>query len=148
MKATRSRGFSLIELMIAVAILGIIKTIAVNSYQNSVRKARRADAKADLMELAQLLERNYTETNSFATNVSGNPVNLAFTVSPQEGTAVYYNLQFSDGTNISPNPDGYALEAVPNGPQEKDTRCLKLTLDHTGKKGIDTSATGTVAECW
>ena len=61
---------------------------------------------------------------------------------------MYYNLQFSDGTNISPNPEGYILQAVPNGPQEKDTRCLKLTLDHTGKKGIDTSATGTVAECW
>ena len=145
MKATPSRGFSLIELMIAVAILGIITTIAVNSYQNSVRKARRADAKADLMELAQLLERNYTETNSFATNVSGNPVSLAFTVSPQEGTAVYYNLRFSTG---SPTAQSYALEAVPNGPQEKDTRCLKLTLDHTGKKGIDTSATGTPAECW
>ena len=146
MKVTRSRGFSLIELMIAVAILGIITTMAVNSYQSSVRKARRADAKADLMELAQLLERNYTETNSFATNVSGNPVALAFTQSPQEGTAVYYNLQFSNDSNISPAAQSYDLKAVPNGPQTKDTRCMTLTLDETGTKGK--TGNGTVTECW
>ena len=146
MKATPSRGFSLIELMIAVAILGIITTLAVNSYQSSVRKARRADAKADLMELAQLLERNYTETNSFATNVSGNPVALSFTQSPQEGTAVYYNLKFSNGATDSPDAQSYVLWAVPSGPQEKDTRCMTLTLDHTGKK--EKTGDGTVSECW
>ena len=141
MKAVTSRGFSLIELMIAIAILGLLTTMAVNSYQGSVLKARRADAKADLMELAQLLERNYTEANSFSTNISGNPVALPWTVSPQQGTVVYYNLQFT-----SPAAQSYILQAVPVDPQTKDTRCMTLSLDETGKK--DRTGDGTVAECW
>ena len=144
MKAVTSRGFSLIELMIAIAILGLLTTMAVNSYQGSVLKARRADAKADLMELAQLLERNYTEANSFATNISGNPVGLAWTWSPQEVTEDkrYYTLRFSTHTD-----QAYTLEAVPYGPQEKDTRCMTLLIDETGMKDID-GGSGTRAECW
>ncbi|MGB5339593.1 MAG: type IV pilin protein [Gammaproteobacteria bacterium] len=143
MKQTKLRGFSLLELLITIVILSVITTIAVNSYQASVRKARRADAKADLMELAQLLERNYTETNSFATDISGNAVALAYNVSPQQGNVVFYNLAFAAGF---PTPISYVIVASPAGPQNNDTRCMNLTLDHTGTKGI--SGSGSVAECW
>jgi len=142
MKTTRSRGFSLIELLIAIVVLGLITTMAVNTYRGSVLKARRTDAKASLMELAQLLERNYTETNSFATNISGNPYALPFNVSPRNGTP-YYNLTFP-----SPTTTTFTLRATPTGSQTDDTRCLTLSLDQTGAKSIDSSATGTVAECW
>ena len=140
MKQTKLRGFSLIELLIAIVILSIITTIAVSSYQGSVRKARRADAKADLMELAQLLERNYTEVNRF-TNASGNPVPLAYTQSPQQGLA-FYNITYA----AVPTAVTYILVASPAGAQVNDVRCMNLTLDHTGTKGA--SGPGGVAECW
>jgi type IV pilus assembly protein PilE len=140
MKTKKSRGFSLLELLIALAILSILTTMAVTSYQDSVRKARRADAKADLLELAQLLERNYTETNTFVTDINGNAVTLAYTQSPRQGSA-YYNLTFGAQTATT-----YSLVATPQGSQAKDTRCLNLTLDQTGTKGI--SGSGTIAECW
>ncbi len=138
----RSCGFSLIELLIAVVILSLITTMAVNTYRGSVLKARRTDAKANLMELAQLLERNYTETNSFATNISGNPYALPFSVSPRNGTT-YYNLTLPTQTTTI-----FVLRAIPIGSQTDDTRCKTLSLDQSGKKIIDSSATGTVAECW
>ena len=140
MKANRSRGFSLIELLIAIVVLSLITTMAVNSYRGSVLKARRADAKASLLELAQLLERNYTETNSFATNISGNPYALPFTVSPRNGTT-YYNLTLPTQTATT-----FTLQATPTGSQADDTRCMSLTLDQAGTK--DKSGSGTVAECW
>ena len=65
MSKSSTRGFTLIELMIVVVVLSIIMTIAVTSYRDSVLKARRAEAKADMLEMAQLLERYYTENNSF-----------------------------------------------------------------------------------
>lgn len=145
MKANRTRGFSLIELLIAIVVLSLITTAAVTSYRGSVIKARRADAKAGLLELAQLLERNYTESNSFSTNISGNPYPLAFTVSPRDGTA-YYNLQFPGGVVTSPTAQSYILQAVPSGSQQEDTRCMTLTLDEAGTK--NNSGPGTVAECW
>lgn len=140
MKATRSRGFSLIELLVAVVILSLITLMAVNTYRGSVLKARRADAKASLLELAQLLERNYTETNSFATNISGNPYTLPFTTSPRNGTT-YYNLTLPTQTATT-----FTLQAAPAASQTDDTRCMTLTLDQAGVK--TKSGSGTLVECW
>ena len=140
MKVPGSRGFSLIELLITIAVLSLITTMAVNTYRGSVLKARRAEAKTSLMELAQLLERNYTETNSFATNISGNSYALPFTVSPRNGTT-HYNLSLPVQTTMA-----FTLRAVPAGAQADDTRCNVLTLNQAGIK--TKSGSGPLAECW
>lgn len=131
----RPCGFTLIELVIVVAIVGILAAIAYPSYQNSVMKARRADARAVLMEAAQFMERFYTV--NFRYDTASLPATLE--ESPKEGNVKYYDIQLSASQN------GFTLSAVPQGTQAADP-CGTLTLDDTGAKG---QASGkTVDECW
>src|SRR5690606_19814208 len=128
------RGFSLIELMIVVAIIGIIAAFAYPSYQDHVRKTRRSVAQADLMELAQWMERRYTASYTYLDGA--NAPTLPFTVSPRTGTA-FYNIRFYG--SITANT--YQLQAVPSGDQTNDS-CGTFTLNQAGARG----ATGT--GCW
>jgi len=130
---TGNSGFTLIELMVVVAIVGILAAVAYPSYQEHVRRANRAEARGILLEMAQLLERNFTKANSYE--------NFALPVSqsPRTGTA-RYTIQFSADT---PTRNTYTLEAVPEGSMAGDT-CGTLTLTQTGVRGAE----GSVAECW
>lgn len=120
-------GFNLIELMIVVVILGIIAAIAYPSYLEQVRQTRRANAQADMLELASYLERFYSE--SFTYDGAG----LPFDQSPKTGQA-YYSLSFQNLT-----PTGFVIQAEPLGAQADDS-CGTMTLDETGA--------GTPANCW
>ena len=156
----KSDGFTLIELLIAVAIVGILASIAVPSYQDSVRKSRRADAKGALMGFANAMERHFTENNNYCdvggggggdtcpagvgdstVNDTGSPpINGVFSsVSPVDGGAVYYNLTISAASETS-----FTLSATPTGAQTGD-KCGTLTLQSTGVRGVSSS---TVADCW
>jgi type IV pilus assembly protein PilE len=142
MKHTKSSGFSLIELMIVIVVLGTLTTLAVSSYERYVQKARRTKAKADLLELTQLIERNFTESNRFDQDAAGNAYTLAFTTSPRTGRT-FYNLSFPAG---QPTATTYIVQAVPTGSQTNDTLCMTLTLNQAGVR--TESGTGTVADCW
>jgi type IV pilus assembly protein PilE len=131
MKQLQQNGFTLIELMIAVAIVGILAAIAYPSYQDSVRKSRRADVEGVLLGLANAMERRFTETNSYVGAVAP--------------PATYYTVTIPVATASS-----YTLNAAPivTGPQAND-KCGTLTLDQTGAKGITGGATGvTATDCW
>ena len=140
MRKTKTRGFTLIEVMIVVVIISLLAGLALSSYGNYIQKARRADAKADLLELAQLTERNYTESNSFLVDAANNAYNLAYTRSPQNGR-IFYNLSFANRTATT-----YTLQAVPTGSQTDDTLCMTLSLNQAGQRFE--SGSGTVADCW
>lgn len=130
-------GFTLIELMVVVAIIAILAAIAYPSYQDSVRKSRRGQAKADLVELAQHLERFHTVNNTYETPATWpNPV----TQSPKTGTA-HYEIEISNQTAT-----GFLLTAEPLGAQTKDTRCMSLTLTAAGEKDI-VGGSGTAEDC-
>lgn len=130
----RQHGFTLIELMVVVAVIGIIAAIAYPSFQDSVRKTRRADAKAVLAELAQFMERTYTENNSF--KPGGNNPPLPYTESPIDGSAKYYDLSISASTTSS-----FTLQATPKGPQAGNG---VLTLSSTGARWWDINNNGAV----
>ena len=132
----RDAGFTLIELMIVVAIIGIIAAIAYPSYSDNVRKTRRAVAQADLMELAQWMERQYSADFSYLEGTS-QPV-LPFTESPRTGTA-FYNLNFTGAVT----QNAYTVQAVPTGDQQNDD-CGTLSMTQTGAK----TASGTGTNCW
>ncbi|WP_341678966.1 type IV pilin protein [Niveibacterium sp. SC-1] len=127
-----NRGFTLIELMITVAIIGILAAIAMPSYTEHVRSGKRGVAKADLAEIAQFMERYYTENNTYAS------ATRPFDRSPRETSATKnYDISFS-GT---PDASTFSLQAVPTGPMSGD-RCGTLTLNQAGAK----SAAQT--DCW
>ena len=139
----KSSGFTLIELMIVVAIVAILAAIAYPSYQEQVRKSRRADAKAVLLEAAQWLERHYTVNNTYVVDFAAD-FPTALKKSPKDGGPAdgYYAITLATAANT------FTLTATPQttGGQDKD-KCGGLTLAHTGAKGV--LGTGaTVAQCW
>src|SRR5690606_38472416 len=83
-----SAGFTLIEVMIVVAIIGILAAIAYPSYQDHVRKSRRADAQTALLELAQFMERHYTTNGRYLTSANAAPA-LPFSEAPKDGTTKF-----------------------------------------------------------
>lgn len=114
----RTRGFTLIELMIVVAIVGILAAIALPSYQDSVRKGRRGDAKGELMRLAQAEEKWRVTNTSYGSlaNIGG------------AATSSYYNFAVSSNTATS-----FTITATPTttGGQNQDT-CATLTIAQGG----------------
>ena len=129
----KPRGFTLIEIMIVVAIIGILAAIAIPSYSEHIRKTRRADAKETLLKLAALEERWFFTRNSYTTTIS----DLTNSTASTEG---YYTISLESITG------GFILKAKPvvGGVQARD-KCSEFSVTHTGLKQ---SAGGTVAECW
>jgi len=123
----KQKGFTLIELMIVVAIIAILGAIAFPSYQDSVRKTRRAGAQAGLMELASFMERNFTEANRYDQDDEGNAIALPFAQSPRLPGTAYYVLTLASAART------YTLTATPQGGQAADT-CETMKLDETGLK--------------
>ncbi len=139
-------GFTLIELMITVAIVGILAAVAVPSYQENVRQNNRAAAKAVMYENAQFMERFFSQNNQYdaamgldarANTADDVAVVLPNTQSPKTGAA-QYNISLQAVDNAT-----FILQAVPAGTMVGDT-CGTLTLSNTGLQG----AGGGVANCW
>lgn len=127
----RHTGFTLIEVMIVVVIVAILASIAYPAYTDQIRKTRRADAKATLMDFAQRAERFYTQNGTY------NGYTLPYTESPQDSGAKFYDLAFN------PNDQTFALSAAPKNGQEADP-CGTLTINQIGTKGSD----DTNENCW
>lgn len=137
------RGFTLIEMLITVSIIAIIAAVAIPSYQEQIRKTRRAEGRQELMRLATAQERYYTNCNRYAMVLDGDQTMCAglgrglATLTSEHG---YYVVTLGgDGSN-------YTLTATPQNDQANDTKCGTLSLNDAGTKG----ATGTlgVAGCW
>ena len=146
------RGFTLIELMITLAVIAILAAIAYPSYQDSVRKSRRADAKSVLLNAAQWMERFYTENNRYHQDRAGTAVALpvGLTQAPIEGVTKYYNISLTDCAGAAQvTANSFTLRAAPiaGSPQVND-RCGALTLTSTGVRGVCVAAPPTADECW
>lgn len=131
-KPNTAHGFSLVELLIVIAIMGIIATLAVPSYMESVTNSRRADGQIALNVLAQQLERCFTQFGRY--DDADCDIDL-----PRDSQEGFYTV---DAVRTATT---YALSAAPQGAQVKDTRCGELSLTNTGARAAD----GTAPEkCW
>lgn len=137
-QALRLGGFTLIELMTVVAVMAILVTIAVPNYQDAVRKGRRGQAKADLVELAQRAERHHTVNNTY----NGFSLSSNDQRSPRTGDSFHYDVS----VEVMNGGRGFSLSAVPRGAQRNDARCMALGINQAGQKTI--SGSGTVQDCW
>jgi len=146
----RQRGFTLIELMIAVAIIGILLRLAYPAYTASVKKSRRADAKTALLDLAQREERYLATANQYTTSApllgysATSTVTTASPMSVMSGSAAFYQLSVNVPASA---PTTFTATAARTGTQAGDTQCGDLTLTNTGAQAI-TNATGNASDCW
>jgi len=141
MRREASFGFTLIELMIVVAIIGILAAIAYPSYTEQVRKTRRADCAGELVGLGNAMERFFTENGTYlGASVGGNAGDIYPAQCPIDGGTAYYNLAIANQTAST-----FTIQAVPTGPQAAD-KCGTLTYTSTGVKG--NSAGLGLEECW
>ena len=151
-RVVRSRGFTLIELVIVVAIIAILAAIAVPAYTKYITKTRRAAATACLSEYANYMERFYTTNLSYSVDVS---TGTAVTTPPildcsaQSQTGQYYTYTYAAAPALSPS--SYRIIATPQGIQStRDTTCGVLGIDQAGQRyynGTASDAAG-LAVCW
>jgi type IV pilus assembly protein PilE len=130
MRTHTLQGFSLIELLVAICILGILAGISYPSYISQIQKARRSDAHTALLLLAARMEYYFTEHNEY-TGADLNKLGLRETSAQN-----FYRLEI-----VSPSPSSFKLTAIPIGPQASDP-CGSLSLDHINQKNASQS------NCW
>jgi type IV pilus assembly protein PilE len=159
-----SNGFTLIELMIVVAVLGIIAAIAIPSYNNYVLRANRTVAKTVIMRIAGNQESFFTDRKTYASALNllstDYPAAVVFvspdgSMSAATSSAAIYSITlgaYSQATvanctvSGTPSATQYAIMATPVNRQLKDTSCMSLCYGSLGDKGV--SVAGASSDCW
>lgn len=142
-KANKPSGFSIIELMVALAIAGAIAVVAIPSFIEQVRKSRRADATTALLDVASRQERFFSDNNRYAASLAVNPpAGLGVAAITDNG---YYELALTSSA-----PTTFTITASPTGGQTNDTECPGFTMNHLGVKGVPGFAAGNerINICW
>lgn len=137
----RMRGFSLIELMVVVAIVAILAAIAYPSYQDQVRKSRRAEATGTLSQAAQGLERCYTRFNAYNNAACTTFASLTGAgITSEDGWYIV--------TGAFPDGQTFTLTAAPQNAQVSDTDCDDFWLSNTGQRGVTGGHSANPELCW
>jgi len=135
-------GFTLIELMVTVAVVAILGTIAVATYTSQIQKSRRTDARSAILDLAGREEKLFSTLNAYYST----PSQLGYTVNPD---SFPFNLASNDyqlNLTVGNPPVTYTITATAINAQAGDTRCTSLTIDQLGTQS--TTGTDTTAACW
>ncbi len=132
------KGFSIVELMIVMVVIGILAGVSMPAYRDYVQRAQRADATAALLRIAAAQEKFYLQNNTYTVNLVAPPVGIGIP-NTEHG---YYNLQVTVA-----NATNFTAQAVPIGGmgQAADADCQLFTIDEQGNRG---SAPNPPNDCW
>lgn len=144
MQINNHKGFSLIEIIITIAIIAILTAIAYPLYDNHKRKSKRSDAHTTLSRIAQAQERFFTDNDAYATTVTALR-GIDSDISEHSFYKITVECTLADPTCTT----GFLLVATPVGDQASDP-CYALTLSSTGEKSNrdKSNNTGTLPNCW
>ncbi|KTD56420.1 type IV pilin protein [Legionella shakespearei] len=133
----QNQGFTFIEILVALAIIGILSLIAYPSYMEYIQKARRSDAQAILSQDQLIMERCYAQNFSYSAACGARP---SFPQITPEG---FYTINISNLTATT-----YTLTATPLGAQLKDTKCATMSVNQANVKTAADSGATSQTECW
>jgi type IV pilus assembly protein PilE len=150
----RRKGFTLIELVVAMVIAAILAAIAIPAYSSYVRKARRTDAKSALLDLASLEERFYSTQNQYTATAT----NLGYAAFPATvgNGGNYYSITVAQPVAATPPtgttagiPASYSITATAINDQLKDTQCKTFTVTSGGgQSALDSGNVDATVACW
>lgn len=135
--ASHSRGFTLIELMIVVAIVAVLTAIAYPAYQEHVLRTRRTTASGCMLEMAQFMERYHTTRMSYA----------GAAIAPDNYQCADDLAAFYDFNLASVDASSFSITASPKGGQSNDTKCGVLSVNQAGQKAHSGTAASS-SDCW
>lgn len=152
---SRFKGFTLVELMITVAVVGILSAIAYPAFTSAIQRSRRSDAMAALTAISQAQERYRSNHNSYATEIGSDGLKMQNDISK---LVKYYTISMTGLGATASFTSGYILTAtaIEGSSQDQDTYCVALSMKLEGavfsylsadKSGSDTS-TNSNARCW
>ena len=135
-------GYTLVELMVAVAIVGILAGIAYPAYKDSVSKSRRAEAMAELVRVANLQEQYFADNRTYTADMT----KLGFSADPYVTETGYYSIDTTAVTALSAD---FIITATAAGLQSSnDSRCTSFSINHLGQKTAKKGADDNTNECW
>ncbi len=140
MHASRQRGFTLIELMITVAVIAILAAVALPSYQEYIKKGRRADAQSFMLEVAAKQQHFLVDRRAYSTSLTADPADGGLGMTVPAAVAPHYDIELA--ADNAARPPTFTLTAKPKGSQTTE-KCGELGLNHVGAKTY--TGTGT---CW